>query len=93
MLCSSERFPSKVRTLFALLQRIATVGGNDSNAMQLAYYIAPYLCRRENSAYMSIRHMEVSVSLCSASSHLIIVTAVRYFGATPLLAYLVFTQN
>jgi hypothetical protein len=47
-----------VRTLFALLQRIVTIGGNDSNAMQLAYYMAPFLCRRENSAYMSLRHME-----------------------------------
>ena len=24
-----------------------SIGGNESNAMQLAYYIAPFICRRE----------------------------------------------
>eukprot|EP00598_Pedospumella_elongata_P005631 CAMPEP_0184974846 /NCGR_PEP_ID=MMETSP1098-20130426/6214_1 /TAXON_ID=89044 /ORGANISM="Spumella elongata, Strain CCAP 955/1" /LENGTH=819 /DNA_ID=CAMNT_0027497495 /DNA_START=135 /DNA_END=2594 /DNA_ORIENTATION=+ len=44
--------------LFRLLSRLASVDESDSNLIQLAYSIAPTICRPINSAYMSIRHME-----------------------------------
>jgi len=44
--------------LFRLLSRLAGVDESDSNLIQLAYSIAPTICRPINSAYMSIRHME-----------------------------------
>lgn len=44
--------------LFRLLSRLAGIDESDSNLIQLAYCIAPSICRPINSAYMSIRHME-----------------------------------
>ena len=45
-------------SLFRLLSRLAGIDESDSNLIQLAYSIAPTICRPINSAYMSIRHME-----------------------------------
>ena len=44
--------------MFRLLSRLAGIDESDSNLIQLAYCIAPSICRPINSAYMSIRHME-----------------------------------
>jgi hypothetical protein len=44
--------------LFRLLSRLAGIDESDSNLIQLAYCIAPTICRPMTSAYMSIRHME-----------------------------------
>lgn len=41
-----------------MLSRLAGIDESDSNLIQLAYCIAPSICRPINSAYMSIRHME-----------------------------------
>lgn len=52
-----------IKQLFALLNSLSSpmtiIGGiADSNPTQLAFNLAPIICRPYNSAYMSIRHME-----------------------------------
>ena len=50
-----------IKKLFTLLHTLASprLGGHaDSNPTQLAFNLAPFICRPYNSAYMSIRHME-----------------------------------
>jgi len=50
-----------IKQLFALLHTLASprLGcHSDSNPTQLAFNLAPFICRPYNSAYMSIRHME-----------------------------------
>ena len=57
---SSPKFEI-IKQLFALLNSLSSsrFGGiADSNPTQLAFNLAPFICRPYNSAYMSIRHME-----------------------------------
>lgn len=44
--------------LFRLLSKLAALDENESSLLQLAFCIAPPICRPVTSAYMSIRHME-----------------------------------
>jgi hypothetical protein len=44
--------------LFGLLSQLSELEESDSGVVQLAFIMAPTICRPLNHAYMSIRHME-----------------------------------
>jgi hypothetical protein len=47
-----------MKLLMSYLNRLGTTGGNDANVSQLVFIFAPLLCKPQNSAYMSVHHME-----------------------------------
>ena len=48
----------QVRSLFVLLFRVSRQGSSELNSFQLAQLISPYICKRAQGAFMSIRHIE-----------------------------------
>ena len=51
-------FLCQLKSLFSLLNKISFYGGNDQYVDHLSQIISSHLCRRVNSAFMSIRHIE-----------------------------------